>query len=125
MDAHKKLKKEIAEKNIRSADQFVAALADRIGASANAKVVFADPVERDGVSVIPVAKARWGFGGGAGRRMNDDGSGGGGGAMVTPIGYICIRDGEATFQRISTLSFPVIVLSGVVGVLFLRALLRR
>ena len=124
MDAHKKLEKEI-EKNISSVDRFVTALADRIGASANANVVFADPVEREGVTVIPVAKARWGFGGGAGRTMKEDGGGGGGGSMVTPIGYICIRDGEATFQRISTLSFPVIVLGGVVGVLILRALLRR
>jgi uncharacterized spore protein YtfJ len=124
MDPREQLEKEI-EKNMSLADRFVTALADRIGASANAKVVFADPVERDGVTVIPVAKARWGFGGGVGRTMKEDGGGGGGGSMVTPIGYICIRDGEATFQRISTLSFPVIVLGGVVGVLILRALLRR
>ena len=70
MDPRDQLEKEI-EKNMSLADRFVTALADRIGASANAKVVFADPVERDGGTVIPVAKARWGFGAGGGRTMRE------------------------------------------------------
>lgn len=42
-------------------------------------------MERDGITVIPVAKARWGFGGGADQRKDEgaggkqeDGAGGGG-----------------------------------------------
>jgi len=48
-------------------DGFVIRLADRIGARVSVKTVFGEPVERDGITVIPVAKVRWGFGGGAGR----------------------------------------------------------
>ena len=44
----------------------MASLSDRLGKGARAAAVFGEPVERDGVTVIPVAKARWGFGGGAG-----------------------------------------------------------
>lgn len=55
------------------------------------------PVERGDVTVIPVARARWGFGGG-GNRRGEPGSGGGGGATISPIGYIEIRgDGKTPF----------------------------
>jgi len=69
-----------------SADRFIGTMAEKLGAVARAATVFGEPVERDGVTVIPVAKARWGFGGGAGQRQDDgaggrqeDGAGGGGG----------------------------------------------
>jgi uncharacterized spore protein YtfJ len=45
---------------------FVERIADRVGAHATVKAVFGDPIERDGITVIPVARVRWGFGGGAG-----------------------------------------------------------
>ena len=48
------------------ADKLMADLADRLGKGARAAAVFGEPVERDGVTVIPVAKARWGLGGGVG-----------------------------------------------------------
>jgi len=48
------------------ADKLMASLADKLGKGARAAAVFGEPVERDGVTVIPVAKARWGFGGGTG-----------------------------------------------------------
>lgn len=47
-------------------DGFVERIAERLGAHATVKAVFGDPVERDGITIIPVAKVRWGFGGGAG-----------------------------------------------------------
>ena len=47
-------------------DGFVERIAERIGAQATVKAVFGDPIERDGITIIPVAKVRWGFGGGAG-----------------------------------------------------------
>lgn len=75
-------------------------LADRLGASANATAIFAPPVERDGVTVIPVAKAKYGFGGGSGQQPEEEGSGGGGGVIVTPVGYIEITEGVTHFRRI-------------------------
>jgi len=82
-------------------------LLERIGRTVglNTKVssVFGEPVARDGITVIPVARARFGFGGGAGtgtRESDGSGGGGGGGASVTPIGYIELREGKARFRRI-------------------------
>jgi uncharacterized spore protein YtfJ len=90
--------------------QLVNELLDQIGRAvgerAQASAVFGEPVERERLTVIPVAKARFGFGGGggSGSRQGDEGSGGGGGggAVVSPIGYIEVRDGGAEFRRIST-----------------------
>jgi uncharacterized spore protein YtfJ len=90
--------------------QLVNDLLERIGQTvgerARVSAVFGEPVEREGLTVIPVAKARFGFGGGggSGTREGDEGSGGGGGggAVVSPVGYIEVRDGSAEFKRIST-----------------------
>lgn len=88
-----------ARESIEKGD-FVAELADRIGAAAGVKAVFGEPVERDGVTVIPVAKASWGFGGGGGGEGTDEGHGGGGGASARPHGFIEIEGGRATYRPI-------------------------
>ena len=77
---------------------FVQRLAERIGAASTASAVFGDPVERAGLTVIPVAKAAWGFGGGSGSNRGQEGSGGGGGSLVRPLGYIEVRDEQAEFK---------------------------
>jgi uncharacterized spore protein YtfJ len=91
-----------------AADSFVERVASRLGLHASASAVFGDPVDRDGVTVVPVAKVRWGFAGGSGRGIEEgsengeigEGSGAGGGVMASPVGYIEIQDGQATFHRI-------------------------
>lgn len=77
-------------------------LADRLGVAAKAATVFGEAVERDGVTVIPVAKARWGLGAGGGhhRPGTREGIGGGGGVIVAPVGYIEIKDGASRFRQI-------------------------
>lgn len=90
--------------------ELVNELLDRIGQTvgqrAQASTVFGDAVEREGVTVIPVAKARFGFGGGGGAGTRDEGEGsgggGGGGVAVSPIGYIELHDRSAQFKRITT-----------------------
>jgi len=89
--------------------ELVNALLERIGEAvgqrAQASAVFGEPVRDEGLTVIPVARARFGFGGGGGSggREGDEGGGGGGGggAMVTPIGFIELNDSGAEFKRIS------------------------
>jgi uncharacterized spore protein YtfJ len=97
-------------------------LGDRLGRAARAAAVFGEPVERDGVTVIPVARARWGMGGGSGKRPK--GVGGGGGAVVSPMGFIEIRAGAARFKPIVSLkvvfSFLVAVVALVLGAWKLR-----
>jgi uncharacterized spore protein YtfJ len=77
---------------------FVERLAQQLGITANAKYIYADPIERDGVTIVPVAKAVYGFGGGSGKKEKDEGFGGGGGAVLTPVGYIEIKDGATRFR---------------------------
>jgi uncharacterized spore protein YtfJ len=80
-------------------------LLERLGGVANAEAVFGNPVERDGITVIPVAKVRWGAGGGGGgERDGDGGSGGGGGLQASPAGYIELKDGNAQFIRTTHVS---------------------
>ena len=88
------------------ADELLQRIGQTVGQTATVSTVFGDPVEREGVTVVPVAKARFGFGGGGGGgvRDGDEGSGGGGGAgaVVSPMGYIELRGGTARFRRISS-----------------------
>jgi uncharacterized spore protein YtfJ len=86
-------------RGVQGAD-FVPRLAERVGLTVRASAVFGDPVERDGVTVVPVARASWGFGGGRGGEPPSEGVGGGGGGVVSPIGFIEVRGGEAKFVRI-------------------------
>jgi uncharacterized spore protein YtfJ len=59
------------------------------------KKVFGDPVEQDGVTVIPVAKVAGGGGGGE----DTEGNGGGGfGLAAMPAGAYVIKDGEVTWK---------------------------
>jgi uncharacterized spore protein YtfJ len=95
-------------------DGFVERLAERIGAKVNVSTVFGAPIEREGITVIPVAKVRWGFGGGAGGPIAvgpglDDGSdgirqgtgqGGGGGATADPVGWLEIGPDGTEFKPI-------------------------
>ena len=129
-------------------DGFVERMAERVGAKANVRAVFGDPIERDGITVIPVARVRWGFGGGAGRGpiavgpgiddqgaptertidegMSGAGSGGGGGATAEPVGYLEIGPDGATFRSITPVmpSPGFLLAAGVTAALVLRALAR-
>jgi len=107
-----------------SADNFLGTMAEKLGAVARAATVFGEPVEQHGVTVIPVAKARWGFGGGVGHGKDEEGAGGGGGVQVTPVGFIEIRNGQAEFRPIRSLSMPLLILSGISSVLLFRQLKR-
>src|SRR5687767_11189641 len=75
-------------------------LAQQIQVNANAKQVYGEPVERDGTTIIPVAKVQWGFGGGGIGRGAAERGGGGGGARAFPTGFIELRDGKAEFRPI-------------------------
>ena len=115
-----------------SADRFIGTMAEKLGAVARAATVFGEPVEREGITVIPVAKARWGFGGGAGQRKDEggggtqeDGAGGGGGVQVTPVGFIEIKNNEANFRPIRTFSLSWIVMGSICSLLLLREVVKR
>lgn len=114
------------------ADRLIERIAERVGGAASVSAVYGTPVERGGVTVIPVAKVRWGFGGGMGRgsarggdQVQDEGSGegGGGGVIASPVGYIEIRDDATSFHRIrerSVLLSPAVIIALAVAIMLLR-----
>jgi uncharacterized spore protein YtfJ len=110
-------------------DRFLDRLAERIGGRASVKAVFGEPIERGELTVVPVARVRWGFGGGSGSSTGEadaSGSGGGGGVAADAIGYIEIRSGDATFRRIGP-AFPspaFVLASGLTAMIVLRTLAR-
>ena len=135
-------------------DGFVERMAERVGGKASVRSVFGDPIERDGFTIIPVAKVRWGFGGGAGGPIavgvgrisgspfsdatssSEDGAGasagtgGGGGVAADPVGYLEIGPDGATFIPIVSArpSAGFLLAAGATAALVLRAvakLIRR
>jgi uncharacterized spore protein YtfJ len=59
------------------------------------KRVYGEPIERAGVTVVPVAAVRGGGGGGG----DDSNNGGGGfGLQARPVGAYVIRDGEVEWE---------------------------
>jgi uncharacterized spore protein YtfJ len=107
---------------------FVERIADIIQVNANARQVFGEPVERDGTTVIPVARVQWGFGGGGLGRGSAERGGGGGGARSQAIGYIELRDGKSEFRAIHDPGdIGTLVAIGAAGIIagFLMARLAR
>jgi uncharacterized spore protein YtfJ len=72
-------------------DEIVTRVGDQLGI----RRVFGEPVERDGLVVIPVAVAIGGGGGGTG--PEEQGSGAGFGGMVRAIGVYAISNGQVRF----------------------------
>ena len=95
-----------AEERSELVNELLERIGQTVGQKAQASTIFGEPVEREGVTVVPVAKARFGFGGGGGSGTREEGRGsgrgGGGGVVVSPVGYIDVRDGGSQFKRIST-----------------------
>ena len=115
---------EEANSQRESPAKFIGSMAEKLGAVARAATVFGEPVARDGVTVIPVARARWGFGGGIGHKNNEDGAGGGGGVQVSPIGFIEMKNGGAEFRPIRTLSLPWMIAGCLASTFIIRQILR-
>lgn len=99
-------------------------LAETLKTSAGAKMIYGEPVEHDGVTIIPVAKLRYGFGGGGGKHNGEEGGGGGGAEIVQPAGYIELKDGSSKFHVIrDPMAFiPLVIAGGLTGLLLARGL---
>lgn len=94
----------------------------RVGDQLGIRRVFGEPIERDGITVVPVAVAIGGGGGGTG--PDEQGSGGGIGGMVRGIGVYAVSNGQVRFvPAIDTTALAAmgVLLAG----LLLRARRRR
>ncbi|MFB6136385.1 MAG: spore germination protein GerW family protein [Halobacteriaceae archaeon] len=73
---------------------------ERLTERAGVDSVYGDAVERDGRTVVPVAKVAYGFGGGFGHGDDEgEGAGGGGGLAATPVGALEVGDDGTRFVR--------------------------
>ena len=101
---------------------LVERLAQLLSTSVTAQTIYGTPVERDGMTVIPVARAACGFGGGSGTGPHaQGGTGGGGGVTLLPVGFIELREGRSRFHPIRRSVVPLVAVSGLVALLLLRA----
>lgn len=96
---------------------------DKAREAMSVKRVFGEPVEKDGITVIPVAKIQGGGGGGG-----DDKAGGAGfGLNTRPAGVFVIKEGKVSWQPALDLNRVILggQLVGVVALLTIRAFARR
>ena len=102
----------------------------RAADAAQVRRVFGEPIERDGVTIIPTASVRGGAGGGGGRgpkQEEGEGAGGGYGFMAHPAGVFVLRGDQVDWRP--ALDLGKVILGGqlvaVTFLLVLRSILRR
>jgi uncharacterized spore protein YtfJ len=102
-----------------AAEDRIGKLVEALGGTASAQAVFGAPVEKDGVTIVPVARVRFGVGGGGGRGpgrkkgatgdAEQAGYGHGGGVQAAPVGYIELSGGTARYRRIADPARPMVI----------------
>ena len=90
--------------------------------SMTVKRVFGEPIERDGVLLIPVANVMGGFGGGGGDPRSG-GAGGGFGVRATPAGVYVVDHGRVRWEP--ALNLNAVILGGQVVAIVLFLTLRK
>jgi uncharacterized spore protein YtfJ len=87
------------------------------------KRVYGDPIERDGMTIVPAAAVRGGGGGGADAENN---GGGGFGLTARPVGVFVVKGDDVAWEpaidvnRISMMG----IVAGIVALLVLRSIVR-
>jgi uncharacterized spore protein YtfJ len=87
------------------------------------KRVYGDPIERDGLTIVPAASVRGGGGGGADSENN---GGGGFGLTARPVGVFVVKGSDVEWEpavdvsRISMMGLLV----GIVALLVLRSIVK-
>lgn len=84
--------------------------------------VFADPVERDGATVIGAARVR---GGGGGDLPGDGSSAGGLGLIAAPVGAYVIKDGKVRWVPAVDVNRVLVLVALLVLVIVVRRARRR
>jgi len=102
--------------------------------SLSVKRVFGDAYEKNGTTVIPVARILGGGGGGGGAMPRDvagadgavEGSGGGFGVIARPAGVFVIKDGDALWRPAVDVTRVIIGAQfvAVAGLLTVRSILK-
>jgi uncharacterized spore protein YtfJ len=104
-------------------DEFVTSARDML----SVRRVYAEPFEKDGVTVIPAASVAGGGGGGEGHdEKGGHGQGGGFGLGARPVGAYVVKAGEVRWVPAVDVNHVVTAVSAVaVAYLFTRARVAR
>lgn len=99
------------------------AFIDRARDTMTVRRVFGDPIERDGVTIIPAANVTGGAGGGGDAEGN---AGGGFGVRAKPAGAYVIKNGEVRWEPALDLNRTILVgqMVGIVALLTLRSIVK-
>jgi uncharacterized spore protein YtfJ len=108
-------------------------LVDKARDGVTVKRVFGDPIEKDGVTIIPVASVMGGAGGGEGPAGSDEGAaaptgrGLGFGLRATPAGVYVVKDGTVSWQPAIDITRIAMLgqLVAIVALLVMRSILSR
>lgn len=87
------------------------------------KRVYGDPIEKDGLTIIPAADVRGGGGGGG---DSDHNGGGGFGISARPVGAYVVRGGAVSWEPAVDVSRMAIMgmATAIVGLFVLRSLIK-
>jgi uncharacterized spore protein YtfJ len=99
----------------------ISTLLAQVRDSMTVKRVFGDPIERDGVMLIPVANVMGAFGAGAGNPPSS--AGGGFGVRATPAGMYVVDHGRVRWEP--ALNLNAVILGGQIVAIVLLLTLRR
>ena len=105
-------------------DEIVTAARDAF----SSRLVFAEPVTRDGMPIIPAARVSGGGGGGGGRDREEgqEGSGGGFGLLARPSGAYVMKDGAVRWMPAVDPNRVITVIGAVVvAALFTRVRMEK
>ena len=96
--------------------------------SIGVRSAYGDPVQIEGVTIVPVALVQYGFGGGGEGDDSAAAAGGGGGGMAIPIGAYVKSGGAARFEpnviSLLAVGIPFVWVSGKAVARIIRALKR-
>lgn len=89
-------------------------------------IVYGDPFEKNGVTIIPAAKVQGGGGGGSGGQGDQQGQGGGFGLNARPVGAYIIKGDTVTWQPAIDMNRVILggQAVGIVGLLVFRSIVR-
>lgn len=123
--------------------KLIQQIKDTLEQSTNVKANFGEPIEEDGVTIIPVSSINVAGGGGGGQGSKDadgldtgleedgesEGSGFGIGLQISarPMGFIKVKDNDATFEKITdTTKLSIFgIIGGVIVVLMALKLFKK
>src|SRR5205807_4282881 len=100
---------------------------DKARDSVSVRDVYGDPYERDGVTIIPVARVMGAGGGGSGTGGEGEGSGFGYGLRSEPVGVYVIKDGEVSWQPAVNVDKIIggAFIVGIVGIVFTPPIIKQ